>query len=262
MFGTNASIPVGIFTVWGLSFSATVSSDLTFYVDGKEEGSGSSGDASGVTARPWHYANDNNGSRGVDGSIFFYATWGRGLSSAEHKSFADNPYQILKPKNPPVYFTPVSTSGITVTAESGSYVYTGTDAALLTGRVIQADSGSYAYTGTSVNLLKGFVLVATTGSYSYVGTNATLTFTPAGSFVLTANTGAYAYSGTDINFNRDRVIIASSGVYTYSGTDIQIILPGQIWTDKPAVNTVWGDKALVSTTWGDKTPVNTTWTDK
>lgn len=153
-------------------------------------------------------------------------------------------------------------SGITVTAESGSYIYTGTNADLLTTRIIQADSGSYAYTGTSVNLLKGFVLVADTGSYSYVGTDATLTFTPVGSFILTANTGGYTYSGTDINFNRNRVIIAASGIYTYSGSDIQIILPGQVWTDKPAVSTVWGNKALVSTSWGDKTPVNTTWTDK
>ena len=142
--------------------------------------------------------------------------------------------------------------GISVTAESGTYLYTGTDAQLLTARILKADTGAYLYTGSTVNLLKGLVLTTSSGSYSYLGQDATLTYTPAGAFILTANSGNYAYTGSNINFNRDRVIIASSGTYNYSGTDIQIILPGQIWTDKPSASTNWNNQTVTTTIWTDK----------
>lgn len=142
--------------------------------------------------------------------------------------------------------------GISVTAESGTYLYTGTDAQLLTTRILKADSGAYLYTGTTVSLLKGFVLPANSGSYSYLGQGATLTYTPVGAFILTADSGGYAYTGSNINFNRDRVIIANSGTYIYNGTDIQIILPGQIWTDKPSASTNWNNQTNVTTIWTDK----------
>jgi len=120
--------------------------------------------------------------------------------------------------------------GISVTAESGTYLYTGTDVELIRAKILKADSGTYNYNGTDV----------------------TLTFTPVGSFVLTAESGNYTYTGQDINFNRNRVIIAVTGTYTYSGTDIQIILPGQIWTDKASVVTNWSNQTKVSTIWTDK----------
>lgn len=146
----------------------------------------------------------------------------------------------------------ISSGGATVTANSGTYLYNGTDAKLTSARILTANSGAYNYTGTSVNLLKGFILTADAGSYSYLGQDVTLTYTPAGAFTLTAGAGNYTYTGTDINFNRDRVIIMSSGTYNYNGTDIQIILPGQIWTDKPSVSTNWGNQTNVTTIWTDK----------
>jgi len=142
--------------------------------------------------------------------------------------------------------------GSTLAADSGTYLYTGTDASLLVSRIMQASSGSYTYTGTSINLLKGFVLTAQSGSYSYLGQDATLTYTPVGANILIADSGNYALTGTNINFNRDRVIIMSSGTYLYQGTDIQIILPGQVWTDKPSVSTSWNNQTNVTTIWTDK----------
>lgn len=155
-----------------------------------------------------------------------------------------------------------SAGGVSITAESGTYTYTGSSAGLLATRILQANSGSYNYTGTDINLLRGFTLSANSGSYAYSGANVDLIFTPVGSFTLTADTGTYSYSGTDINFSRNHVIIASSGTYTYSGSDISIILPGQIWTDKPNVSTSWLNQASVVTNWSDKTTVTTIWTDK
>ena len=156
----------------------------------------------------------------------------------------------------------VSGGGSTLTANSGTYSYTGTNVDLLTGKLLQADSGTYSYTGTTISLLKGFLLSANTGSYSYSGTDVTLTFTPASSFVLTADTGDYTYTGSSINFNRNRVIIATSGTYTCSGTDVQIILPGQLWTDKVSESTSWGDQASAVTDWNNQINITTTWTDK
>ena len=142
--------------------------------------------------------------------------------------------------------------GSTLTADSGTYLYTGTDAQLLATRILKADTGAYLHTGSTVSLLKGFILTAQSGSYSYLGQDATLTYTPAGAFILTADSGNYTYTGSNINFNRDRVIIASSGTYNYSGTDIQIILPGQIWTDKPSASTNWNNQTVTTTIWTDK----------
>ena len=145
-----------------------------------------------------------------------------------------------------------ASSGVSLTVDSGAYLYTGTDAQLLTARILKADEGAYLYTGTSASLLKGFILTASSGSYSYLGQDATLTYTPAGAFILTADSGNYTYTGSNINFNRDRVIIASSGTYNYSGTDIQIILPGQVWTDKPSASTNWNNQTVTTTIWTDK----------
>lgn len=142
--------------------------------------------------------------------------------------------------------------GVTVTAESGTYLYAGTDANLLVSRIMQASSGSYTYTGTSINLLKGYVLTAQSGSYSYLGQDVTLTYTPVGANILIADSGSYVLTGTNINFNRDRVMIASSSSYLYQGTDIQITLPGQIWTDKPSVATNWNNQTNATTIWTDK----------
>jgi hypothetical protein len=142
--------------------------------------------------------------------------------------------------------------GISIAVDSGGYSYAGTDARLIASRVLKADAGSYLYTGSAASLLKGFVLTASSGSYSYLGQDATLTYTPAGAFILAANSGNYTYTGSNVNFNRDRVIIASSGTYNYNGTGIQIILPGQIWTDKPSASTNWNNQTVTTTIWTDK----------
>jgi len=169
-------------------------------------------------------------------------------------------------------------SGNTLTADSGTYTYTGTNAELIRAKILQADPGSYTYTGTNVNLLTGFRLVADSGAYVYTGTDATLIFTPVGASVLAADSGTYTYTGTDSNLKVNRVIIgqtgtyayagtdatltftpafaevlvAESGGYTYAGTEVQIILPGQIWTDKASAVTNWTNQPQTITIWTDK----------
>lgn len=183
-----------------------------------------------------------NGSGGLIGA-FLEVSSGNTLT-------ADSGAYLYTGTDATLTYTPLG--AFTLIADSGTYLYTGNDADLLTSRILQADSGAYAYTGNNAELLRDLNLNAETGGYSYLGQDVTLTFTPAGTFILTADSGTYNYTGQDINFNRNRVIIASSGNYTYNGTDIQIILPGQIWTDKPSVSTNWTNQTKVTTIWTDK----------
>lgn len=142
--------------------------------------------------------------------------------------------------------------GNVLSADIGTYAYTGTNAELVRDKILTVSSGTYNYIGSIIGLLKGLELSADSGAYTYTGADVALIYTPAGSFILNADSGNYSYTGQDINFNRDRVIIASSGVYTYNGTEVQIILPGQIWTDKPSALTNWTNQTKVTTIWTDK----------
>ncbi len=226
--------------------------DIKYYIDGAEAGSSTVSGGNLLTgSNTAHIAGRAGASEALPAEIYLLDGCAASKSADMYSSEYDN-------QNDPSTFWTTGTpdtpggGGVTVTAESGTYLYTGTDANLLVSRIMQASSGSYTYTGTSINLLKGYVLTAQSGSYSYLGQDVTLTYTPVGANILIADSGSYALTGTNINFNRDRVMIASSGSYLYQGTDIQITLPGQIWTDKPSVATNWTNQTNVTTIWTDK----------
>jgi len=83
-----------------------------------------------------------------------------------------------------------------LTAETGSYILTGSDATLKFSR-LTAETGSYSLTGSAVTLAGGFVLPAATDSYALTGTAVDLT----AKFVnkLEANSGSYTLTGSPIN---------------------------------------------------------------
>ncbi len=125
----------------------------------------------------------------------------------------------------------------TLTADSGSYTYTGTDSAVSAGRYVAGDSGTYAYTGTGAGILVGYGLVADGGSYAVTGTAAQLLLaahiaSDAGSYALTGSTagllfgaritsdsGAYAVTGATAELSRDAHIASDAGAYAYTGSD-------------------------------------------
>lgn len=104
--GANGSIPVNKFTVWGAGYEIDTSSPaVKFWVDGAQSGAtGSTTRTSSAGAQPMNFANENGGSRQHKGALYFYAVWERELTPAEHRSFARDPYQFLKPASRPVYF--------------------------------------------------------------------------------------------------------------------------------------------------------------
>ena len=110
----------------------------------------------------------------------------------------------------------------TLTADSGSYTYTGTAAELDLAALLGADSGTYTYTGTAADLNRGFYLEGASGAYVYSGTDAALTFAGAGNFTLNAETGNYTYSGTDAELDADLILSADTGTYVYTGTAAEL----------------------------------------
>lgn len=104
-----------------------------------------------------------------------------------------------------------------ITASGGSYAWTGTDATLLKGTKITAEAGSYVWTGTAANLEHHKVLSAEAGSYAWTGQDATLTHVIQNT--LTAESGSYVWTGTAANLLYSKTLTADAGSYTWTGTD-------------------------------------------
>jgi hypothetical protein len=104
-------------------------------------------------------------------------------------------------------------------ANGGTYTYSGTAASLLRRFNLSAEGGTYTYTGGAAGLVAGRVLGANGGSYSYTGQDATLTYTPVGSYSLTAEAATYSYSGGNASLVYGRVLQALGGTYSYTGAD-------------------------------------------
>ena len=148
------------------------------------------------------------------------------LTADARRVLERNPYFILKPKTQHSFYYPVASGAtFTLSADPGSYAYTGTAATLEFNRVLSADSGSYTYTGTSATLEFNRVLSANAGSYTYTGTDAALTYTPAtgDDYTLVASSGSFTYTGLDATLAFNRALIADSGSYAYTGVDANLV---------------------------------------
>jgi len=237
----------GGFHACGYSEGTGDVSGVKFYIDGVEDtysttsarALNTSDSSVSIGYNEWG-GNSFSGNGDKEGKIYYQFIWNRDLSESEHKDLARDPYQLVKAKTPPVYFTLASSGGLTLAAGSGSYTFTGSSVNLERGLALSADSGGYSYSGTGSDLSKGSVLALDSGSYTYIGTNtdllrslslgadsgaytysgtaATLTFTGAGSFELAAESGAYTYSGSEGSLLAGRNLAADSGTYSYTGT--------------------------------------------
>jgi len=155
-----------------------------------------------------------------------------------------------------------ATGAYTLTADSGSYTYTGTTTGLNKGSKVQADSGSYALTGTAtglkrgvklpansgsysltgqtVGLLKGYKLPADSGSYTLTGQDVTLTYNPASStYTLTCDSGRYTLTGVSQAFLRTYVLDMESGAYTLTGSNVTLSYSSGIWEVQSNNSDTW-----------------------
>jgi len=197
-------------------------SNFTLYIDGEVHITGTSSKT--MASNPVYLANGSSAaiSEATD-IVVYHAMHGATAPTSEQiASLHANPEQVLWTPNDE-YYKPAETGGaFTLTSDSGTYTYTGTNAELDAGFVLGAISGSYTYSGTNADLNYGFVIAADSGTYTYSGTAAEL---DAG-FAISANSGSYTYSGTNADLNRGYPLSANSGTYTYSGTDVTLTFAG------------------------------------
>jgi nitrogen regulatory protein PII-like uncharacterized protein len=115
----------------------------------------------------------------------------------------------LRVRVPPLSL--ITGGSYTLTAEGGTYTYSGNNANLLYNRVLIAEGGTYNYTGNNADLLYNRLLTADGGTYSYSGNNANLTYVPfSGAYTIIAEGGVYTYSG-------------NNATLTYTGAQPEIV---------------------------------------
>ena len=118
--------------------------------------------------------------------------------------------------------TPSGPQVYTLTAEPGSYVYTGQTAGLLHHRLVSAGVGSYSYSGEDASLLKLYSLAAGVSSYSLAGMAIGLLYHR----LLSAATSSYSLSGVAAGLLWHRTVSAGIGAYIFTGYDADLVYTG------------------------------------
>jgi len=147
------------------------------------------------------------------------AAWSYDIGARAATALSADPISMFRWRRRIVYSVPTGGTNYTLTADSGSFTLTGTDANLEYGRKLAADSGSFAVTGTDANLEFGRELIADSGAFSVTGTDANLEYGRR----LSADSGAFALTGTDANLEFGRLLSADSGAFALTGTDATLI---------------------------------------
>lgn len=86
---------------------------------------------------------------------------------------------------------------------------------------LTADPGSYTFTGTDATLNYSRKLAAAAGSYSLTGIDATLKHA---NLHLGAGAGSYTVTGTNASLLHGRTLVAGAGSYTLTGTNASLVL--------------------------------------
>ncbi len=140
----------------------------------------------------------------------------------------------------------------TITADPGSFSWTGTDSSLEAGWKVAADPGAFTWNGTDASLEAGWVVTADGGAFTWTGTDASFVYVAEGSSpqqlfarvkqqnyprafhpghskpfrqnspssaTMAADPGAFSWTGSDASTFYGRLLTAASGGFTWAGTD-------------------------------------------
>jgi hypothetical protein len=132
------------------------------------------------------------------------------------RPFMPSPYGALR-SSPPLGNLLVGVTGpnVTLTAEGGTWTWTGQNATLLAARLVGANAGSYLWTGSDVTNNYGKTLTGDAGSYIWTGTDASLE----GNFEIVPDSGEYLWTGADATLiSGTRFISAEAGSFIWTGT--------------------------------------------
>jgi len=108
-----------------------------------------------------------------------------------------------------------------VAANPGSHLWSGTAASLLYNRKIAANTGSYTWTGTDATLRKGITMAADPGSSAWIGTAASLLKTSR----IAADAGSFTWTGTAAVLSKLITFTASPGAYLLTGASAILVAP-------------------------------------
>ena len=134
-----------------------------------------------------------------------------------------------------VIFDTGSGATYTLTADGGTFSYSGGVASTLYGRILSADGGTFAYSGGAASTLYNRLLTAAGGAFSYSGASATLTYTTAGVvYTLNADGGVFGYTGAAASLLANRLLTADGGSFTYSGGNAEFDFNGYPQADAGA----------------------------
>ena len=137
-----------------------------------------------------------------------------------------------------------SGSTYTLTADGGTYTFTGTAADLFFNRVLSADGDSFTFSGTDANILYNRVITAEGGSYTYSGFDLDLLFHR----ILSADNGNYTYTGFDADLlyhsGSTYTLNAEAGIYTLTGNDVDLLVNRYILLE-PGIFTLTGQDAIL-----------------
>jgi hypothetical protein len=105
-----------------------------------------------------------------------------------------------------------------LTADKGTYSFTGNAATLKRGVVLVSDSGNFTETGNAASLSRGFGLTSSAGSFNEDGNNAAL----AVGRIVTGSTGVFSFTGNAATFTKttaSKTLLADAGAFTSTGND-------------------------------------------
>lgn len=109
-----------------------------------------------------------------------------------------------------------------LSADSGSFSLTGTDAGLTAQRKLNVQPSAFSLNGTAAVFKAARVLAAGSGAFALTGQSAALTIQPKPSptgptYTLTASTGSFVLTGRAASLLFRRRISAASGTFTSTG---------------------------------------------
>ena len=114
----------------------------------------------------------------------------------------------------PLAASPAAVGGsVSLSAESGTFVLTGTAASLEHGYVIVGGSGTFVLTGTAASLEAGREVAAGIGAFTLTGTAANLEY----GRLVAATSGTFVLTGQAANLNKGATLTAASGAFTLTG---------------------------------------------
>jgi hypothetical protein len=105
---------------------------------------------------------------------------------------------------------------VVLASSSGNFIESGNAASLSRGFGLTSLAGSFNEDGNNAALLAGRIVTGSTGVFSFTGNAATFTKTTA-SKTLLADIGAFTSTGNDAGFNLSRKLTSSTGTYSETG---------------------------------------------